>query len=316
MRVIERVPGSCWRPYSDLSPFNREITPRPRLTARSSRIVRRVVAFGQGPRFEGGIAGTRDDWGHPVYFSSRSNPMYKVHCSRSSGWGACEVEGDRVRIPDAAQPAGGGDGHMAVIDRASGWEYDFWQVKQKPAGGGTLTVSYGGKTRVKGRDAMGLGSGATAAGFGLAAGVIRPEEMAGGKISHALFMVVECTSGRVVWPATPGSTGRVCSSIGLSNADAPSMGQRFFLDMDAAQIDALPNPDLAEDDPARDVLSTGCMWEIPAAWAGGSSSSPAPATRASGTPTPGQASAGNSACPSGTAPATGKSGTSSTSATR
>jgi hypothetical protein len=168
--------------------------------------------------------------------------MYKVHCSRSSGWGACEVEGAKVRIPDAAQPAGGGDGHMAVIDRTRGWEYDFWQVKQKPAGGGILIVSYGGKTRVEGRDAMGLGSQATASGFGLAAGVIRPEEMSGRKIDHALFMVVKCTNGRVVWPATPGSTGRVCSSIGLSDADAPAMGQRFFLDMDAAQIDALPNP--------------------------------------------------------------------------
>jgi hypothetical protein len=241
-RVIERAPGSCWRPYSDLSPFNREITPRSRLVARSSRIVRRIVTFGQGPRFEGGIAGTRDDWGHPVYFSSRSNPVFKVHCARSSGWGPCEVEGASLRIPDAARPAGGGDGHLAVIDRASGWEYDFWQVQQKPAGGGTLTVSYGGKTRIEGRDAMGLGSQATAAGFGLAAGVIRPEEIVGGKIDHALFMVIKCTSGRVIWPATPGSTGRICSSIGLSNADAPAMGQRFFLDMDAAQIDALPNP--------------------------------------------------------------------------
>ena len=48
--------------------------------------------------------------------------------------------------PAAARAAGGGDGHMAVI-QPDGWEYDFWQVRDRPAGGGTLVVSHGGRTR-------------------------------------------------------------------------------------------------------------------------------------------------------------------------
>jgi len=91
----------------------------------------------------------------------------------------------------------------------------------------------------------GLGSAATAAGFGLAAGVIRPEELAAGQINHALFMVVKCTNGTSVWPAGS-SSGRSCSSIGLSNANAPAMGQHFYLDLSEAQIEALPQPTWAK----------------------------------------------------------------------
>jgi hypothetical protein len=232
------LPGACWRPYSAASPFNTPLASR-QAAADSQQVVGRTMGFGQMDKISGGVADTEDDWSHPIYFSEASDPLFTVHCTYSSSWGPCEVEGASLRIPNAARPAGGGDGHMAVIDQASGWEYDFWQVQQKPAGGGTLTVSYGGKTRI---DSDGLGSNATAANFGLAAGVIRPSELEAGQIEHALFMVVECTNGTAVWPAPSTGTGRSCSSIGLSDADAPAMGQRFFLDMDAAQIDALPNP--------------------------------------------------------------------------
>jgi hypothetical protein len=125
-----------------------------------------------------------------------------------------------------------------VIDQASGWEYGFWQVRQKPASGGTLTVSWGGKTRV---DGLGLGSGATAGNFGLAAGIIRPQELAAEEIDHALFMVVKCTNGTSVAPAGA-DVGRTCSSMGLPNTGAPAMGQHFFLDMSAAEIEALGVP--------------------------------------------------------------------------
>jgi hypothetical protein len=145
----------------------------------------------------------------------------------------------RVAIPDAARAAGGSDGHLSVIDQASGWEYDFWAVSSKPEGGGVLEIGWGGRTRI---DGDGLDSPATAAHFGLAAGVIRPAELLAGEINHALFMAVRCTNGTSVYPAGP-NTGRACSEIGLSNKDAPAMGQRFFLDMSAAEIAAQQVPE-------------------------------------------------------------------------
>lgn len=238
----ESMPGACWRPYSDDSPFNKPLPADPALASNSSQIADRwrsswLTGQASSPEFGVGTADTENDWDHPIYFSRPSDPVYTVRCAED--WGTCEIEGAQVRIPTEARPAAGGDGHMAVIDQASGWEYDFWQVRSKPAGGGTITISWGGKTRI---DGDGLGSDATAGNFGLAAGVVRPSELAAGQINHALFMVVECTNGTAVGPAGT-NPGRECSEIGKSNANAPAMGQRFFLDMSEAEIRALPVPE-------------------------------------------------------------------------
>ena len=104
---------------------------------------------------------------------------------------------------------------MAVIDQQTGWEWDFWQVKSKPPGGGTLVVSHGGRTRAGGD---GLGSNATAAHFGLQAGVIRAEEWAAGRIDHALFMTVRCSAGASVYPAAPSTTAASCDTSVTSTA--------------------------------------------------------------------------------------------------
>ena len=85
-----------------------------------------------------------------------------------------------------------------------------------------------GKTQIGTPQADGLGAKAVAGGYALSAGVIRPEELAAGEIDHALFMTVKCTNGTAVWPAAR-NTGRICSELGLSNADAPAMGSHFYL---------------------------------------------------------------------------------------
>ena len=63
----------------------------------------------------------------------------------------------RVRIPAKARPAAGGDGSLGIIDQATGWEYDFWQARSRPADGGVLKVSWGGRTPIGTPDADGLG---------------------------------------------------------------------------------------------------------------------------------------------------------------
>lgn len=240
----ETMPGSCWRPYSASSPFNKRIPAHPRIDPGSDRAVSRWIGFWKGnsdlnfaPRFSVGVSDTSQDWAHPLFYSQPSDPIYTVHCVES--WGRCDIEGMEVPIPSAARAAGGSDGHMSVIDQESGWEYDFWQVRDKPRGGGTIKISWGGRTRI---DGDGLGSNATAAHFGGAAGIIRPSELAAGEINHALFLVVKCTNGRSVYPAGSG-VGRACSEIGLPDAGAPPMGAHFYLDMSDAEIDAAPVPE-------------------------------------------------------------------------
>jgi hypothetical protein len=232
---VGRWPPACWRPYSSRSPFNRRVGSNPRVDPDSSAIVARTLEFGQAENLLAGQAGTPLDYYQPTYYPRRSDPVFRLHCTND--WGRCEVEGKRVRIPDAAQPAAGSDGHMTVIDQRSGWEYDMWRVQRKPRGGGRLDFAWGGRTRI---DGDGLNSDATAARFGNLAGAIRAEELASGRIDHALFLTVQCDSGTWVYPAS--KSGLPCSRIGESNADAPPMGAHFQLAMTPEQIDALEVP--------------------------------------------------------------------------
>ena len=224
-------PSACWRPYSAASPFNRPVGERPRVHADSAAVVSRVLSFGKAMNLEAGHADTAGDWYHPTYYSRPSDPLYTLHCTQR--WGRCAIEGIEVRIPAQARAAGGGDGHMTIVDQSSGWEYDLWRVQTKPSGGGRLAFAWGGRTRI---DGDGLGSDATAARFGNLAGAIRAQELTAGRIDHALFMVVRCDSGGHVYPAM--KSGRACAD----RAGAPPMGARFQLDMSTLQINALPVP--------------------------------------------------------------------------
>jgi hypothetical protein len=224
-------PSGCWRPYADSSPFNRPLPANPRLLDGSAAIVRELAATPD--KLTVGNSDTRWDYSHPVYYSTPGDPEFTLHCYEAS-WGTCPIEGHRVRVPDRARAARGEDAHMTVVDAASGWEYDLYKVRSKPAGGGTLEFRWGGRTRL---DGPGNGSGATVSGFGNLAGIIRAQELEAGQINHALFMAIRCSSGRTVYPATGGAGSRCSDADG-----APPMGARFQLDMSDAEIDSLHVP--------------------------------------------------------------------------
>jgi hypothetical protein len=225
-------PSACWRPYAKTSPFNEKIPYKPKLNGRSDRIIRTITARPPGP-LEAGVEQTSEDWGRPMFFSKPGDPVFRVHCTRP--WGRCALEGRRIRIPDAAQPAGGGDAHLTVVDTRSGWEYDMWEVARKPKGGGELVTAWGGRTRI---DGDGLGSEAVAASFGTLGGLVRPEELEANRIEHALFMTVPCVGvvagDDTVYPAT--GQARSC----VAGAEAPALGTRIQLMMLPEEIEALP----------------------------------------------------------------------------
>ncbi len=229
---------ACWRPYAPTSPWNKLLPGSPQLHPRSSQIVSRMLSWGAAQQVLAGHSGTGMDYNHPVYFAKSTDPLFTLQATAS--WCDTSKVSGQIRIPDAARPAGGGDAHLAVV-QPDGTEYDLWAVQSKPAGGGTLTFGCGGTTNI---DGTGLGTNATAAHFGLAAGIMRGPEMQAGKINHALFMGVRCTDdyAAAVYPAAA-NTGEPCSvHHGEANADAPPMGARFFLDMTYAEIDALAVP--------------------------------------------------------------------------
>jgi len=238
-------PGADWRPYSDASPFNRRLDGAV-VHPNSDAIVRKILSWGKPADMVAGVAGTTSDYGHPTYWSQPSDPRFTLRATGTPN----AIQNTQIPIPDAARPAGGGDGHMTVVT-PEGWEYDFWQVASKPAGGGTLSFSIGGRIPI---DGDGLDGKATAALFGNLAGIIRAPEMAAGEIDHALFVVLKCSSATTaygygtvvgpagqsayVWPATHGASR--CSSA--EDVDAPPLGARLQLAMSDAEIAALDVP--------------------------------------------------------------------------
>jgi hypothetical protein len=231
-----RFPPACWRPYSPDSPFNRPIPPLAPSAPRSEQIVDRLLEWGPIQHLEAGQGGTEGDWGHPVYFARRSDPLYRVSCVAHAG--DCALEGRRVRIPARARPAGGEDAHLTVVEPDRKWQYDLYRVTAKPMRGGIVTVGWAGRTRV---DGSGLGSDAVAARYGTIAGDLRAREIQAGRIDHALFLVVRCDSGRHVYPALKG--GAACARNGEPAEGAPPMGTLLQLDMTDEEIEDLDVPD-------------------------------------------------------------------------
>jgi hypothetical protein len=203
----------------------------------SSRIVKRLLSFDQTEPLWIGTADTRSDYGRPAYEASAGDPAYRLRCG--GRYCPMPIEGDRIRVPAGARPAGGTDGHMAIV-QPNGWEYDLYEVKMPiDPSGGVIVTNGGGKTRVDGAGTR-VPGGASAAKFGLLGGLIRAQELAAGEIDHALVFVSHCVAKRVVPPAA--GRARTCASIGESPRNAPPTGARFQLALTNAEIAALDLP--------------------------------------------------------------------------
>ena len=256
------IPDATWRPFAAESPFNRPIPASPRLMTNSTQIVQRLYGMDGNPLTKSpqnldldpsleNARGTGHDYAHPIYFASLGDPLYTINCIRY----ACpDLQGRAFPIPAEAKAADGGDGHLGVVIRRPGhpqdlFVLDLYRAWNKPAGGGRYDIGSGGISRIDGDgttvdiDASynligDIGrSEATAARFSVLAGVVRAPHIQSGRIPHAIFFTANCDSGAFVYPAE--RPGRACSAIGNSNVNAPPMGARLWLDMSAAEINAL-----------------------------------------------------------------------------
>ena len=93
-----------------------------------------VIQFTVTP--PGGTPNTADI-AHPTFYSKSTDPLYTI--GSSSCGSNTNAIGQNGRIPTAARPAGGIDGHMTVIDQTTNKEWDFYNF---PRGGvkGTLVT--------------------------------------------------------------------------------------------------------------------------------------------------------------------------------
>ncbi|GAC1628718.1 MAG: hypothetical protein NVS4B5_19870 [Vulcanimicrobiaceae bacterium] len=176
------------------------------------------------------------DGATPIYIAHDSDPTYTIHCMYYSH---CPIEGVRAHVPVGAIPAGrlgyttftddgSHDQHMAVRNVDSGVEIDTWLTPLPNGTGGTLNVGYGGQYALTG-GGFNQPGGATAAGFALGQGRIRPVDLLAGRIAGALFLVTPCENGHV-YPASGDDGG--------TTAGCPPLGAHVWLDSTPAEVAA------------------------------------------------------------------------------
>ena len=84
------MPGACWRPYSDSSPFNRAVPSGAKLVDNSSAMVSRMLGFGPMNDMDEHVA-NGDSGGRPTYYSSPTDPVFTLHCTEA--WGHARSRG-------------------------------------------------------------------------------------------------------------------------------------------------------------------------------------------------------------------------------
>jgi hypothetical protein len=240
--------SSCWKPFTSTSPFNTALPSSPKLAADSAAVTRHMSAYhwhvnGSTTGFSLSDNGTR-----PVYFATDSDPVITVHCKGVYGPTSCQgasgvnVDGVRVHIPAGARPTANGDGHLAIVETDTGDEYDFWHAT---VSGAAITADTGVVENVN--DSNGTNDGGDAASLALTAGLLRPSELASGRIDHALVISIPCVNANGadvgwVFPAS-GGWGEPCGQYwNETTAGAPPIGSLFKLNLTDAQIAASGAP--------------------------------------------------------------------------
>lgn len=185
--------------------------------ARSAELVRQMVTKPPLVSVNG--------WTAAVYDADTATTTYPVTARKEGGTWTLPA----VPIPDAAAPDPQENGHLVVVDRSAGCVYELWQAEHD---GGTWTASWVNATPADGDGVYPDGRSARSAGLSAGAGLIWPQELAAGRIDHALMFAYPFTSGGgPVAPAT-------ASNGDTDDVPAMPMGTRLRLDP-TVDVDAL-----------------------------------------------------------------------------
>jgi hypothetical protein len=126
--------------------------------------------------------------------------------------------------PDApieGGPSAGGDRHVIVLDRSACRLYELFSAF--PQSNGSWRAASGAAYDLRSNNLRPAGwTSADAAGLPIFPGLVRWEEVASGKISHAIRFTAPNTQRAYVWPARHFASNS-------TNLNLPPMGQRFRL---------------------------------------------------------------------------------------
>ncbi|CAI8820931.1 hypothetical protein [Methylocaldum szegediense] len=209
------------RPFGPNAPWNLPVDGLPR-HPQSDTLSNRLWKY--SPSRQGNFNLSFSGYTYPVYMADSATTTVTVRA------GMGNLNGTQIPWNPNWRAASGSDGQVIILDPVTGREWDLWQVSVR---GSTIRISNGnlvpGSYLTK-EDGFKPSRGC---GIPYLAMLVRPEEIAQGKIEHALSMPSRNTARNFVAPATK-SDGRVTQN-GLP------MGTRFALNITDAEIDEWVN---------------------------------------------------------------------------
>jgi hypothetical protein len=166
----------------------------------------------------------------PVYEADATTPRYSITATTqfvSGGWTL-----PAVPIPDIAVPDSRSDGnrHLVVLDRPGGCVYEFWQATFDK---GSWKAGWVNATPIDGDGVYPDGLAGRGSGLSAAAGLIWPQELAAGRIDHALVFASPWTRRDAFVPPATATDGH----FGAEIAGLPA-GARLRLDP-SVDVDSL-----------------------------------------------------------------------------
>lgn len=213
--------GGRW--YRSTSVFNTPISEHPKLARYNATL---IAAFADPTRVPQPL-GYSTGWVPTVWTADRSTPLVRVRVDYPN----CGSRSVRVPIPARAVPDPSAEGRMAIMNRDTGDEWDFYKARQPgssqaPCGSQMWSASLVRKTTWTGSGST--PGAARASDTNEGAGLTRPRDTRkprGSTWDHALvFSYKRTLAGKYSWPAL--SADGTCSDP----TTCVPMGARFQLD--------------------------------------------------------------------------------------
>jgi len=213
-----RLPGApACTVFPASNPWNQRVDALP-VAADSASIVSSIGVDGHlHPDFGSGV------WdgspiGIPITLASRATPRTRVSFEYAD-----ESDKGPYPVPRGAKIEGGSDHHALIVDRDACKLYELYALRREggrwAAGSGAIWDLRSNRLRPAGW------TSADAAGLPIMPGLARYDEVARGRIDHALRFTVSRTRRAYVWPAR-----HFASS--LTDPSLPRMGERLRLKAD------------------------------------------------------------------------------------
>ncbi|MBI3977128.1 MAG: hypothetical protein HY331_02975 [Chloroflexi bacterium] len=196
---VPATTASSRRPYAANSPWNTPIGPNPAYDPQSARYLSALAgSFGSDPT----------QYTYPVYEIASNTPLRTIKLSGTfsnvtdNGTGLTNLKAPalQIPIPAGARPARGGDAQFIIWNRETGDEWGFWKVIVNADGTYAATNGYHYNTNWSGVPPKGFIS--RGAGVPYLTGLIRPWEIAQGRIDHAIAFAYDYPTPEYVYPAT------------------------------------------------------------------------------------------------------------------